>query len=139
MNKERKQQISIQALFSLLAFFALSCTHVTISSEAMSDPEDYKKVRDAKDWLNPYLIIERDGVTVICNALARDERKFITLPQIDDYLKNLPATAWPYGKIIGVQEAGIGSGNDGQLIGENKKKIEQILESLKIKPNWWPS
>jgi hypothetical protein len=62
-------------------------------------------------------------------------------------LISLPITAWPYGRIIGLQHISIRNGfpnsevwrNDEVLIEKNNLEANKVLSSLGIKIKWWPS
>ncbi len=66
-------------------------------------PERYKSVRDAKDSENPYLVIRRDGIELIAKGLASG-RKTVAAVDLEQTLIELPLTAWPYGRVVTVQE-----------------------------------
>ncbi len=119
------KQIRLTSVFVFLLLTPLlttSCKH-----------EKYDSIRDATDWKNPFLIIEGNGVEV----LVPDDRAHLTMDKLQDYLFNLPDRYWPYGKIVAVQEAGLRSGNDDELILQNKAQTIQILKSLGIKIKFW--
>jgi hypothetical protein len=103
-----------------------------------ADPEKYQSVRDAKDWQNPYLIIGADGIVVISRAVLGG-CKIVPLGNLRQTLLSLPVDAWPYGRVIGIQEAGIRSGDDDKVIEQNKEKAVQVVEALRVKLEWWPS
>lgn len=121
----------------LISAFCDSCAHDN-NMATPPDPEKYRAIRDAKDWQNPYLIIRRDGVITICNAISKNERKLISVDELASHLAGLPKGAWPYGGIVGLQENGLRSGNGTELISANKAKVQQILKSLRVESNWWP-
>ena len=101
------------------------------------DPGKYKDVRDARDWQNPYLVIRAEGVEVISRSAAV-ERQSIPCDELAVFLESLPATAWPYGRVVAAQEIGIrrGDGRDDQPIAENKARVERILRLLGIQVDW---
>ena len=101
------------------------------------DPSKYKDVRDARDWQNPYLVIRAEGVEVISRSAAV-ERQSIPCDELAVFLESLPATAWPYGRVVAAQEIGIrrGDGRDDQPIAENKARVERILRLLGIQVDW---
>lgn len=103
-----------------------------------ADREKYNSVRDAKDWANPYLVIRADGVELISPAASR-VRQTIPASELQKSLLKLPLSGWPYGKVVAVSEISIRSGNDDELIEQNKAKVEQILKSLQVEIEWWPS
>src|SRR5689334_287461 len=57
-------------------------------------PQRYKSVRDSKDWVNPYLVIRRDGIEVIAKQLA-EGRQTVAIADLERTLIGLPVTAWP--------------------------------------------
>src|SRR5215510_7839696 len=81
------------ALLLLSSVFFVSCNHRESLPLPTTDSEKYNSIRDANDWQNPYLIVLRDGVAVICNALSKNERKTISVDELGDYLSKLPKTA----------------------------------------------
>ena len=104
------------------------------------DPSKYKDVRDARDWQNPYLIIRAEGVEVLLRGAAV-ERQIIPCDELAVFLESLPATAWPYGRVVAAQEVGIrrSDGRDDQPIAENKARVERILRLLGVEVDWWAS
>ena len=103
-----------------------------------ADRDKYKSVRDAKDWANPYLVIRADGVELIAKAVPAG-RKVVAVRDLQKSLLDLPVSAWPYGKVVAVQEIGIRSGNDDERIKQNKAKVGQALKSLGVTIELWPS
>ncbi|MCA1686175.1 MAG: hypothetical protein LC745_09385, partial [Planctomycetia bacterium] len=103
-----------------------------------ADREKYQSVRDAKDWQNPYLVVGADGVVVISKAVLGG-RKTVPVRELSHTLLGLPVDAWPYGRVIAIQEAGIRSGDDDKVIEQNKEKAERDLKGLQVKLEWWPS
>jgi hypothetical protein len=103
-----------------------------------ADQEKYQSVRDAKDWQNPYLIIGADGIVVISRAVLGG-RKTVPLGNLRQTLLSLPVDAWPYGRVIAIQEAGVRSGDDDKVIEQNKEKAEEVVKELGVKLEWWPS
>jgi hypothetical protein len=102
-------------------------------------PEKYKSILDAKDWQNPYLVVQVDNVSLTANA-ASIKNKIIPTEELRSTLVSLPVSAWPYGKIIAAQQSGtIDSTNEVSRIKQNKERVESILKSLGLKVDWWPS
>jgi hypothetical protein len=104
-------------------------------------PNAYKagKVRDANQWQNPYLVVYPKWVELI-TGLAREKEK-VPLSGLEKALRSLPATDWPYGRIVAVQEASIRSGSklDDKLISQNETKVQRILTKLCVKISRWPA
>jgi hypothetical protein len=98
-----------------------------------SQPHLYQSVRDAAEWRNPYLVVYGDGVQV------RGFAGRITLEALPSTLAHLPWDAWPYGRVVGVQETGIRSDKDDELVRENLAKVLKSLKHLGIEVQLWPS
>lgn len=103
------------------------------------DSGTYKSVQDASDWQNPYLVIQRDGVALKCLAISKKEWQIILPEELAKRLIELPVEAWPYGRVIAVQEIAIRSRNDDRDIAANKAKVEMVLKALGVRFNGWPS
>lgn len=102
-----------------------------------SAPERYKSIRDAKDWENPYLVIRRDGIEVIALASGR---KTVAAADLEQTLIELPLTAWPYGRVVALQEIGVRAADrsDDKLIADNLEVALAILKKLKATVDRWP-
>ena len=59
--------------------------------------------------------------------------------QLASFLKRLPNSAWPCGKVVGLQEAGVRGFHDNAPIAENLRKVKQILKKLAVRMDPWPS
>jgi hypothetical protein len=102
-----------------------------------ADPSLYRPVRDAKDWKNPYAVVQPDGVRLI----AAGGERLLAAGDLERELRALPKSAWPYGRVIAAQEASIRSGEPGDeaRIAANKTKLEEVLKALGLTVEWWPS
>lgn len=103
-----------------------------------ASPGKYERVRDMKKWRNPYLIIRTDGVGLLDPA---DNAEILLKPEeLLDRLAQLPASAWPYGRVVAVAENSTRkSEQDGVAIRRNKGIIGGILESAQIAIEWVPA
>lgn len=96
-----------------------------------ADPKKYQQVMgDYKDWRNPYLIIRKDGVGLL--DVANDEQRLIKLEDLTQTLAQLPTSAWPYGRVVAVQENGLRASGDDALIRKNRGIVLGTLEGLHI-------
>ena len=95
--------------------------------------EKYDSIRDAQEWQNPFLIIQGNGVTVV----SQDERVLVPVDKLQEYLTNLPLRNWPYGKIVGMADASLRSGNDNELIPQNRQAVTRILQSQGLRTKQW--
>jgi hypothetical protein len=100
----------------------------------------YKTVLDAKNWANPYLIVRADGIEIISKTL-KPNRQTVPVNQLKGVLLSLPTSAWSYGRVVALQQVGVRSGAaaEDKLIEQNQSKAMQILKSLKVKAELWPS
>ena len=103
-----------------------------------ADHEKFKSIRDAQDWSNPYLVVYADGIEVISKAVPSG-RKLVAPANLRRTLIGLPASAWPYGRVVAIQEAGIRVPGDDQRIKRNKQVAEAALKALRLEFEWWPS
>jgi hypothetical protein len=93
-----------------------------------ANPSQYEH---ARDWRNPKLIVLRDGITLISPAIEGGE-KTVTLDHLRDSLKELPLSAWPYGRVVVWQESSLRASDDDQVIRKNWGIMLEILESMDI-------
>jgi hypothetical protein len=103
-----------------------------------ANPDRYKSIRDAKDWENPYLVIRRDGIEVIAKSLPSG-RTTVAAADLQRTLIALPVTAWPYGRVIVVQDIGIRTPGDDQPIANNREQALSILKPMDVIVERWPS
>ncbi|MGH9500872.1 MAG: hypothetical protein ACRD3L_17170 [Terriglobales bacterium] len=104
-----------------------------------ADTQKVNGVRDMKNWKNPYLIVRVDGVGLL--DPANNEQKILTTDQLLVALAELPASAWPYGRVVAVAEsAAPGSSEaDKAQLRRNRALVAGSLENLHVVINWVPS
>ena len=100
----------------------------------------YKDIRDAKDWLNPILIIRAEGVEVRSRGLPTGQ-KTVPLVELRALIIGLPVADWPYGRIVLAQDSSLRQADrsDDQPIKQNHDAGERILKALGVTVDWWPS
>jgi hypothetical protein len=98
---------------------------------------EYKKIQDMQYWRNPYLVVLRDGVEL--RAGGNGKRPKLAIADLAHALAELPPSAWPYGRVIGVQDQGLISGDDWKYIQQNHKRVDVLLRCLGLEANWVPS
>jgi hypothetical protein len=101
-----------------------------------ADPARYRNVRDGKDWKNPYLVVRRDGVEIVGVTSAEPA---VPLDSVGPELKKLPASSWPYGLVVAVQDISLGSAADWPKVHSNRAKLLKTLKKLGIRAELWPS
>ena len=103
-----------------------------------ADPQKYSETRDTKTWRNPYLMVKTDGIWLV--DLGNNEERPLKSDQLLDALAALPASAWPYGRVVAVQEVGnTASEEDRVALRRNRAILAGTLESAKVLINWVPS
>jgi hypothetical protein len=102
------------------------------------DPGKYQRIRDMKNWRNPYLVIRTDGVGLLDLA---DNAEIVLKPEeLLPALAHLPVSAWPYGRIVAVAEIGVRSSErDSVAIRRNKGIVGGILQGAHVAVEWVPS
>lgn len=150
---ERPQPVSAGLPARLISVVALGLSAVCCSpppKTAAPDPADllqslpaaepakYERIVDMRNWRNPYLIVRADGVALLDPA---DSAEILLKPdEVLAALAYLPASAWPYGRVVAVSENGPRSSEqDGVAVRRNKGIVGGILEGAHIAIDWVPS
>jgi hypothetical protein len=102
-----------------------------------ADPKKYAAIRDGQDWKNPILIVRSNGIELYNRTNPGDA---IPVESVPEMLDGLPNSAWQYGLVVGVEDAGIvGSVNDEPKIEQNRTRLIQLLKELGVVVTLWPS
>jgi hypothetical protein len=102
-----------------------------------ADPEKYQGIHDGKDWRNPYLIVRAEGIEIVG---VSDGRNPLTIDAALAILEGLPASAWPYGRVVAIQDVGIvTSENQHSHVIENRNTLNRRLGDLGLIVGLWPS
>ena len=102
-----------------------------------ADPKKYHSIQDGKDWKNPELVVRPEGIEVVGITPVGQA---IPAESVPDKLEHLPDSAWPYGLIVMVSDAGIASSSNVQPgIQANRAKLLKILKAHGIAVDLWPS
>jgi hypothetical protein len=102
------------------------------------DPQKYSPVRDARDWQNPYLMVNANGIDARPISAATEART-MSPADVVAYLEKLPYIAWPYGLVVAVQENDLRAPGDDAPVKRNKEELVRLLEKAGIKVALWPS
>jgi Tol biopolymer transport system component len=97
--------------------------------------ERYENVRDALKWENPFIIVRPEDIEV---RLPRTQQ-VIKVEGLAAHLASLPISAWPYGRVVALQEIGIQNRGDRSAIKNSFRKVQTILENLDLETYLWPS
>ncbi len=95
-----------------------------------ADAKKYREVKDYRTWRNPYLIIKGDGVGLL--DVANHEEHLIKVQELPEALARLPSSAWPYGRVVAVTEAGVRASGDDVLIRKNRGIVLGTLEGMHV-------
>jgi hypothetical protein len=103
-----------------------------------ADSAKYSRIRDMKNWRNPYLVIRADGIGLLDPA---DNAEIVLRPdELLAALARLPSSAWPYGRVVAAAEGGFrNSEQDAIAIRRNKGIAGGILVSAHISVDWVPA
>lgn len=112
---------------------ALACVPGSSCRPRPSASIDYESIRYAKDWRNPFLLVDADAIEIV----LPDDRARVSVDKLHDYLSELPRRYWPYGKIVAVGEGGLRPPNADRVIKQKKAQTKQILDSMGIRIKWW--
>ena len=103
-----------------------------------ADSSKYEHFQDMKAWRNPYLIIRTDGVLLYDSADSAEIH--LKTDELLPALAKLPASYWPYGRVVAAQEGGgRTSEQDAVAIRRNKGIVGGMLESAHIVVRWVPA
>jgi hypothetical protein len=111
---------------------------VVLQAIPPADSAQFERVRDMRNWRNPYLIVRPDGVALLD---AADNAEIRLKPaELLPALAALPASNWPYGRVVAAAENSTKrSDQDGVAIRRNKGIVGGILENAHIAVKWVPS
>ena len=111
---------------------------VVLQAIPPADSAQFERVRDMRNWRNPYLIVRPDGVALLDVADNAEIR--LKPAELLPALAALPASNWPYGRVVAAAENSTkGSDQDGVAIRRNKGIVGGILENAHIAIKWVPS
>ena len=101
-------------------------------------PAKYDKPSEIKAWKNPYLMLRETGVGLVDRR--NDEIRILKADEIATALASLPTDAWPYGRVVVVQELPAAS-SDPEAVQRraNRGEVAGELERLHITIRWIPA
>lgn len=107
-----------------------------IGSIPAANPHVYAGARESKAWRNPYLVVRPDGIGLV--DLPNHEIHILKPEEVTQALAKLPASDWPYGRVVAVEELG-GSQEDKVRIRANKGLVVATLKQLGVGIEWVPA
>jgi len=102
-----------------------------------ADPAKYEHMQDMKNWRNPYLVIRKDGVALL--DVADNAEIVLKSDELLSALARLPASNWPYGRVVAATETGAGAAEDAVAIRRTKGIVGGILEGAHVAVRWVPA
>jgi hypothetical protein len=103
-----------------------------------ADPAQFDHIQSMKQWRNPYLIVRTDGVALYDSADSAEI--ILKTDEVLAALAKLPASNWPYGRIVAATETGVrATEQDGIAIRRNKGIVGGMLESAHVAIKWVPA
>jgi hypothetical protein len=107
--------------------------------EAIPDPDSskYEKGQYSKTWENPYLIVRKDAIVLV--DLKNSEEHMLKPDEVLVALAKLPASAWPYGRVVAVEETMKGTDQERVDIRRNRAIVAGTLESAHVLIHWVPA
>lgn len=109
---------------------------VVLQGIPAADSAQYDRIQDMKKWRNPYILVRADGVALYD---AADNAEIQLKPEeLLPALAKLPASNWPYGRVVAAAESGRSSEQDGVAIRRNKGIVGGMLEGAHIAVKWVP-
>lgn len=99
------------------------------------DPVQYRSVRDAREWRNPYLDVSNSGFLLRSTSAQRPI--FVAPSDLRRVLAELPTSDWPYGRVVVVQSSSI-TPADTEWIAAMRRNVDVAIEVLaKLGADWW--
>lgn len=118
-------------------FASKSSDEPALSSEILSfDQKNLPKLNESKD--NPFITIYDAYIVVSWNKGKKF--KEVQPAELGHVLSQIPASAWPYGRAVGVTYCGVGSAAQSakKYRQDAWKSVEKTLKRMKIYLNPWP-
>ena len=102
-----------------------------------SDPDKYKSIQDGRDWRNPTISIQGDGIHFLVSS-SPVEWKIVQADELSNILRALPVSAWPYGRVVAGSDGGGPQSGTRESRKRSRVKAEEVLKSLGVEIDWWP-
>lgn len=91
-----------------------------------------------KAWRNPYLVVRVDGVGLL--DVSNNEQQIVDPDKLSAAMAKLPASAWPYGRVVAIQEISAASTDEDKAkLRKNRALVAGTLESMQVLIDWVPS
>lgn len=115
----------------------------------------YANVHDPSQWTNPFLVVGSRYVnlrilfadvntsslgkgTLLRPESARRQQMEVRLSNLERAISDIPPGAWPYGRVVAVQESENASAKDQPLVRRNVETVIRQLSDLGVVVEEWP-
>jgi hypothetical protein len=110
---------------------------VVLQAIPAADQAQIERIHDMKNWRNPYLIVRSDGVALLDVADSAEIR--LKPGELLPALAALPASNWPYGRVVAATENAKASAQEQVEIRRNRGIVGGMLQDAHIAVKWVPS
>ena len=106
---------------------------------AAADPAKYPNLQEGKHWSNPYLVIRPQAVALL-TSVSGDEEQLLKPDEVLNVLAQLPASAWPYGRVVAilVEEKTSASEPEKIAVRRNRGIVAGELQEAGVAILWMP-
>ena len=110
---------------------------IVLQAIPAADQAQVERIHDMKNWRNPYLIVRPDGVALLDVADSAEIR--LKPAELLPALAALPASNWPYGRVVAATENDKASEREQVEIRRNRGIVGGMLQDAHIAIKWVPS
>ncbi|MDP9123213.1 MAG: hypothetical protein M3N82_01185 [Pseudomonadota bacterium] len=107
------------------------------SSIAPPDDKRIGAIDDAVNWTNAFVVVDADGYVLILHGRARSDQR-MSLATLRRRLTQLPAGAWPLGRVVAGSENGVSPETDGPIVVRRLAELRALLKTLCLRFDQWP-
>jgi hypothetical protein len=99
----------------------------------------YRSVRDAREWRNPYLDVSNSGF--LLRSASTQRPIFVPPSDLRRVLTELPTGDWPYGRVVVVQLPSVVPADAKWIAGmrRNVDVAKEVLAKLGVEVWGWPA
>jgi hypothetical protein len=139
--------VLLPALIVAMSFSLAACSRQNVppapdastllQNIAAPDPEKYPTRQENKHWSNPYLVIRADAIGLLSGTAANEEQ-MLKPEEVLPALAHLPASAWPYGRVVAilVQEKPTASEQEKIALRRSRGIVAGDLEGAHVAIHW---
>jgi len=102
-----------------------------------ADASTFADVRDARRWMNPFLSVCPQGVSVAVRAVDTDVR--VPIADLRRTLLDLPVEAWPSGRVVAFSDCSLRGSGEEAAQAQRVRDVLEMLKMLGLRVEHWPS